>query len=64
MLTRCANKFTLRKGRRRFVFLHTGTKHFVDMNEVTDDMRQKPLWQLKVKETERHSHRMAKCVLG
>ena len=49
MVTWYANKYTLRKVDGVF-FFHTGTKHFVDMDEVTDDMRQKPLWQFEVKE--------------
>ena len=36
----------------------------MDVDEVTDDMRQKPLWQFEVREREGYRHRMAKFVTG
>ena len=36
----------------------------MDMDDVTDDVKQKPLWQFEVKEREGYRHRMAKCVIS
>ena len=36
----------------------------MDVDEVTDDLRQNPLWQFEVREREGYKHRMAKCVIG
>ena len=47
-----------------FCFIQTVTKHFVDMDEVADDMRQKNLWKFEVRECDGHRHRMTKCVTG